>query len=672
MRSVNLRYLRQHPSNGSYPHVSQSSWCPYHRWQPLWSTQLSVAAHRTLSSSTSQSLATSNIASPSIVTDFNTLLTRSSTRSKSDSPTTTIATREGDIAADLVSALKKIGLTKPTIIQEMTIPTIIDGHDCIMAAETGSGKTIAYLLPLLQTLAIRARPITIPPSPAPSPAAAAAPTQKDEKNNNDTPSTTEEVTEVVPSTHAERVAAAIRVGASKTAASTTKKGSHIPFSFKPDDVNELEKQEHEATRHQRWARREAAALRVPVHHYPEAIILAPNRELCSQIVSVFQSLKDAIVSSNPDSEVAKLSCHSVVGSDIFPPRSITANDDWRADILVTTPSCLRLNLSDAIVAHCKTLVFDEADALLNNGAPDRPLGDILSRFRNWRGSTVIEEAKKQQTTPTLISDDTTSSTTNINNDESKQTSSSPPLMRRVRKQFVLAAATVPTRGLRSVQSHFIHLFPRAHVMTSPLLHRHKPSISQTFIHIPSSKPKAVVIAPGDDPTIDASTSTSTEADRKLESRDADDANNDDNGIEIDGSEQYTEWREALRERLADANRRLQPPRRHSRSHGGDANDIDQTEWRDRQLEKQRTMLTQKAEERQKGLMKLDPVMTQRHSTLLKLLKQPHVQGQRTLVFANYVEYAYLVSTHPIMTMMYINCMSITINSIVLQMQRMHS
>ncbi|MCD7453770.1 DEAD-box ATP-dependent RNA helicase 16 [Datura stramonium] len=52
----------------------------------------------------------------------------------------------------LIRALTKKSIDKPTPIQRVAIPLILEGKDVVARAKTGSGKTFAYLLPLLQKL----------------------------------------------------------------------------------------------------------------------------------------------------------------------------------------------------------------------------------------------------------------------------------------------------------------------------------------------------------------------------------------------------------------------------------------------------------------------------------------------------------------------------------------
>src|SRR6187402_70852 len=52
----------------------------------------------------------------------------------------------------LLSAAADLGYTEPTEIQEKAIPQILAGHDIMGIAQTGTGKTAAYLLPILMKI----------------------------------------------------------------------------------------------------------------------------------------------------------------------------------------------------------------------------------------------------------------------------------------------------------------------------------------------------------------------------------------------------------------------------------------------------------------------------------------------------------------------------------------
>jgi superfamily II DNA/RNA helicase len=52
----------------------------------------------------------------------------------------------------LVDGLDSMGYTKPTPVQEGTIPVILAGQDIIACAQTGTGKTAAYILPILNKI----------------------------------------------------------------------------------------------------------------------------------------------------------------------------------------------------------------------------------------------------------------------------------------------------------------------------------------------------------------------------------------------------------------------------------------------------------------------------------------------------------------------------------------
>lgn len=58
-----------------------------------------------------------------------------------------IGTRE-----DLAQNLEKMGIRVPTPVQEKSIPILLQGKDLVVRSKTGSGKTIAFLIPIIQQL----------------------------------------------------------------------------------------------------------------------------------------------------------------------------------------------------------------------------------------------------------------------------------------------------------------------------------------------------------------------------------------------------------------------------------------------------------------------------------------------------------------------------------------
>ena len=70
------------------------------------------------------------------------------------------------LAPALNEALSRAGFTKPTPIQNQAIPLALEGHDILGLAQTGTGKTLAFGLPLIEHL------LAAPSRPAPKTAKA--------------------------------------------------------------------------------------------------------------------------------------------------------------------------------------------------------------------------------------------------------------------------------------------------------------------------------------------------------------------------------------------------------------------------------------------------------------------------------------------------------------------
>ncbi len=59
---------------------------------------------------------------------------------------------DANLRALLLENVKKSGYTRPTPIQKHAIPCVLAKRDLMGCAQTGSGKTAAFLLPILHSL----------------------------------------------------------------------------------------------------------------------------------------------------------------------------------------------------------------------------------------------------------------------------------------------------------------------------------------------------------------------------------------------------------------------------------------------------------------------------------------------------------------------------------------
>src|SRR5690606_23062467 len=57
---------------------------------------------------------------------------------------------ELNLISPILKALAEKGYTKPTSIQEQAIPQILENRDILGCAQTGTGKTAAFALPIIQ------------------------------------------------------------------------------------------------------------------------------------------------------------------------------------------------------------------------------------------------------------------------------------------------------------------------------------------------------------------------------------------------------------------------------------------------------------------------------------------------------------------------------------------
>ncbi|NCA71310.1 MAG: DEAD/DEAH box helicase [Sphingobacteriia bacterium] len=62
------------------------------------------------------------------------------------------------LPAPLMRGLANAGFARPTEVQARVIPAALEGHDLLVSAATGSGKTAAFLLPIMERLLVNPRP----------------------------------------------------------------------------------------------------------------------------------------------------------------------------------------------------------------------------------------------------------------------------------------------------------------------------------------------------------------------------------------------------------------------------------------------------------------------------------------------------------------------------------
>ena len=64
---------------------------------------------------------------------------------------------ELDLEEAVLDGLDAMNFQDTTPVQELTIPVILEGKDIIACAQTGTGKTAAYVLPLIKAIILTMR-----------------------------------------------------------------------------------------------------------------------------------------------------------------------------------------------------------------------------------------------------------------------------------------------------------------------------------------------------------------------------------------------------------------------------------------------------------------------------------------------------------------------------------
>eukprot|EP00985_Skeletonema_marinoi_P022726 scaffold14664_cov118-Skeletonema_marinoi.AAC.1 len=57
-----------------------------------------------------------------------------------------------NLSPAVFSGIKKLGYRTPTPVQRKSLPVLLSGTDAVVMARTGSGKTVSFLIPVLERL----------------------------------------------------------------------------------------------------------------------------------------------------------------------------------------------------------------------------------------------------------------------------------------------------------------------------------------------------------------------------------------------------------------------------------------------------------------------------------------------------------------------------------------
>lgn len=67
-------------------------------------------------------------------------------------PKTTFASFAHILDARILRGLADLGFARPTLVQAKAIPLALENRDILARARTGSGKTAAYCIPIIQKI----------------------------------------------------------------------------------------------------------------------------------------------------------------------------------------------------------------------------------------------------------------------------------------------------------------------------------------------------------------------------------------------------------------------------------------------------------------------------------------------------------------------------------------
>ena len=251
---------------------------------------------------------------------------------------------------ELIRGLNLLDITSPNAIQSEALPPALNGEDLIVCAQTGSGKTLLFLLPMLQKLAEMAPP-------------------------------------------------------QQSFWSKSRRGRLSQKALDDDDDDWIEPFGGGSRK------REKKAKKVTRHlAQPEAIILVPTRELAMQTATIANHLATQLndgrqaaaleqsSSSSSSTQAHPVSVMTLTNGQRFTPERQALRDHGGARLVIATPQRLLYHLGEnsLTLRRLRQLAIDEADAVLcgSDGVVREGL-EVLRRLKKTKSRLSNATVKRQ-------------------------------------------------------------------------------------------------------------------------------------------------------------------------------------------------------------------------------------------------------------------------------------
>ena len=301
----------------------------------------------------------------------------------------------------ILAGVNALGFTTPTPVQASAIPLILEGRDVVASAQTGTGKTCAFALPVLQRIAPSSRAAREQIVAADDDGDDASETLSDEvpAESLSVPAPEDRPTRTRRRRrHRTKAGNVMRSGSTSAAADPEPKEE--PRRRQPQDDAAAQPKPKRKRRRRRKRRTPSADARAKDSNAtpfgPFALVITPTRELAQQIDDVV-----SVVCEHTGQKAV-----IVMGGAKFERqiRSLEAG----CDMLVATPGRLMdlMEHDHVDLSHVEVLVLDEADRMLDMGfwpSVRRIVAQLPATRQNLLFSATIPPSIKS-TIDTMLTD----------------------------------------------------------------------------------------------------------------------------------------------------------------------------------------------------------------------------------------------------------------------------